>query len=145
MLHKELISNLVKSLTKTSLNEKYLYEKLIQYKLACAKNNFDINKNITKYFNNYELKEIYNNYQKHHNTKKFHKWFCNILNFKDENETVSKITPNIIKFSIFNYILLCIGIFISSSLMCYTSIIFFSLILLIYSTIIFNLCKELDE
>ncbi len=90
MLHRELISKLVKNLTKSSFNEKYLYEKLIQYKLACAKNNFDFNVDLTKYFNSYELKEIFDNYKFNQNTFEFNKWFSKIFNISIEEKEKHK-------------------------------------------------------
>ena len=107
MLHRELISKLVKNLTKSSFNEKYLYEKLIQYKLACAKNNFDFNVDLTKYFNSYELKEIFDNYKFNQNTFEFNKWFSKIFNISIEEKEKHKwqsyfiITLIILFFTIF--------------------------------------------
>ena len=125
MLHRELISKLVKNLTKSSFNEKYLYEKLIQYKLACAKNNFDFNVDLTKYFNSYELKEIFDNYKFNQNTFEFNKWFSKIFNISIEEKEKHKwqsyliITLIILFFTIFigcmflfsEWIIIFIGIF----------------------------------
>ncbi len=125
MLHRELISKLVKNLTKSSFNEKYLYEKLIQYKLACAKNNFDFNVDLTKYFNSYELKEIFDNYKFNQNTFEFNKWFSKIFNISIEKKEKHKwqtyfiVTLIILFFTIFigcmflfsEWIIIFIGIF----------------------------------
>ena len=131
MLHRELISKLVKNLTKSSFNEKYLYEKLIQYKLACAKNNFDFNVDLTKYFNSYELKEIFDNYKFNQNTFEFNKWFSKIFNISIEEKEKHKwqsyfiITLIILFFTIFigcmflfsEWIIIFIGIFTTFSFM----------------------------
>lgn len=54
------------------------------------KNNFDFNVDLTKYFNSYELKEIFDNYKFNQNTFEFNKWFSKIFNISIEEKEKHK-------------------------------------------------------
>lgn len=86
----QLVIDLAFKLASNIKDEQEMYNLLIQYKFKCIEKGFDVNKNISMYFNDWEIKKLNKIYNQHINAESYNEWISTIFNNKIQIKKMNK-------------------------------------------------------